>query len=150
TVKVTALLAPPAVVAVMLCAPVAAFAAITRVAVIWVAVTVGAAAVVMPAGRFSVAPVRLVPVRVTATLAPTAPEVGAIEASAGRPEPTTVKVSGLLVPAGIVAVMFCAPAGALAAITRVARIRVELVFNVPAATVIPVGRFRVAPSRLVP
>src|SRR5205807_501600 len=102
TVKVAALLVPPAVVTLMLCGPVAALAAITNVVVIWVAVTAGAALGVMPAGRFSVAPVRLLPAMVTATLVPTTPVAGAIEVSAGvLVPPITVKVTGLLVPAAI-------------------------------------------------
>src|SRR5207248_3016396 len=137
TVKVAALLVPPAVVTLMLCGPVAALAAITNVVVIWVAVTVGAVAVI-PAGRFSVAPVRLLPAMVTATLVPTTPVAGAIEVSAGvLVPPITVKVTGLLVPAAIEAVMFCGPPGAVAAMARVARIRVALVFSVPATTVMP-------------
>src|SRR3954451_572054 len=97
TVKVTGPVVPPAVVAVMDCAPRVALAAITKVAVIWVAVTVGAAAVVMPVGRVSVAPVRFVPVMVTATLDPCTPELGAIEASVGVAA-VTVNVKALLVP----------------------------------------------------
>ena len=70
TVKVTLLLVPPAVVTVMLFAPVVALAAITNVAVIRVEVTVGVPLRVIPVGRFSVAPVRFVPVKATDTVAP--------------------------------------------------------------------------------
>ncbi len=51
TVKVTALLVPPAVVTVMDLAPVVAVAEMARVAEIEVAVTVGAPVTVMPAGN---------------------------------------------------------------------------------------------------
>src|ERR1041385_1650452 len=60
TVKVTGPLAPPAVVTVMVCAPVVAVAAMARVAVTWVAVTTGVPVAVMPAGRLRVAPGGLV------------------------------------------------------------------------------------------
>ena len=70
TVKVTALLVPPAVVALMLCGPCVAVAAMARMVVIWVAAMLEAPPKVMPAGRFNVAPSRLVPVMVTATLLP--------------------------------------------------------------------------------
>src|SRR5579864_9029616 len=82
-VNVTALLTPPAVVTVILCGPAAKFAGITRCAVIWFALTTGAAVVLIPAGRFSVAPARFVPVRVTGTLAPCTPDGGLIEVSDG-------------------------------------------------------------------
>src|SRR5215831_18171280 len=64
------LLVPPVVVTLMVFAPVAALAAIARVAVIWVAVIVGVPVTVTPAGRFRVEPSRLVPVMVTAGLVP--------------------------------------------------------------------------------
>src|SRR5882757_9971900 len=83
TVKVTALVVPPAVVAVMDLAPVVAVAAMARVAVIWVAVTTGVPVMVMPAGTATVAPVRLVPAMVTGTLAPWAPEAGVMLVSVG-------------------------------------------------------------------
>ena len=49
----------------------------------------------------AVVPVRLAPVMVTGTTVPRAPDVGAIEFSVG---PTTVNVTPLLIPAGVVTV----------------------------------------------
>ena len=150
TVKVTVLLVPPAVVALILCGPVAALAAITNVAVIWVAVTAGAPLVVIPVGRFSVAPVRLVPVSVTATLVPAVPEVGAMEASVGAAGAAafTVNVTALLVPPVVVTVTFLAPTAALAAIAKLALTCVAVVLVT--VTVTPAMALTVAPDRFVP
>ena len=115
--NVTALLVPLAVVTVMLRAPVAAPGAITRVAVMRVAVTTGVPLRVMSLGRFRLAPVRFVPAMVTATLAPCAPEAGVMEVSVGGAG-LTVNVTALLVPPAVVTVMFRAPIVALDAITR--------------------------------
>src|SRR5438270_12943745 len=61
----------------------------------------------------------------------------------------TVKASALLAPPAVVTEMVCVPAGALAAMARVAVIWVAVMAGVP-VTVTPAGRFRVEPSRLVP
>ena len=53
-----------------------------KVAVIWVAVATTLVAVI-PAPRFRVAPIKLVPVRVTGTVVPITPAAGAMLASAG-------------------------------------------------------------------
>ena len=148
TVKVTALLVPPAAVTVMLRAPVAALASITRVAVICVAVATGVPLRVRPDGRFRVEPVRFAPVKITGTVAPWTPDVGAMEASVGVGG-LTVKATALLVPPGVVTVMLWAPVAALAPITREAVICVAVATGVP-LTVMPDGRFRLAPVRFVP
>src|SRR5947209_2193482 len=107
-VKVTALLVPPVVVAVMVCAPVGAVAVIAKVAVICVAVMVGVPVTVTPAGRLSVEPSRLVPAMVAATLVPCTPVIGVMLVNTGTGG-LTVKVSGPLVPPAVVTVMVWAP-----------------------------------------
>lgn len=67
-----------------------------------------------------VAPVRLLPVRVTATAVPRTPEGGATEASVGAGRAMTVKGIALLVPPGAVTVTFLAPAAAVELITKLA------------------------------
>lgn len=69
--------------------------------------------VVWPAGSvttWTVVPVAVkpVPVRVTGTAVPRRPKFGLIEARVGVPGLTTVKATGLLVPAGVVIVTFLA------------------------------------------
>ena len=87
TVNVTVLLVPPGVVTLTVLAPSAAVAAIVKVVVTVVEVTVKAPAVTpVPDTVTAVAPVRFVPVKVTATAAPWAPDVGAIEVSVGGAE----------------------------------------------------------------
>src|SRR5438105_12037565 len=105
TVKASGLLVPPVVVTVMVCAPVGAVAAMARVAVICVAVTVGVPVTVTPAGRFRVAPVRVEPAMVTATLVPCTPVDGVMVVSTG-PGGLMVNVSALLVPPVVVTVIF--------------------------------------------
>ena len=114
TVKMTALLVPPGVVTVTL--PELALAASTKLAVICVALTTVGLVTVIPEGALiTVAPmVSPAPVRVTGTVAPAAPELGAMEVSPG----VTVKVTALLVPPGVVTVTL--PELALAAITKLA------------------------------
>src|SRR5450432_761227 len=82
TVNVTALLAPPGVVTLMLAGASGAVAATTRVAVIWVPAATTPVAVI-PVPRFRVAPVRFVPVRITGWLIPITPDAGAMLVSAG-------------------------------------------------------------------
>jgi hypothetical protein len=101
-----------------------------------------------------VTPVRLVPVRVTGTLVPRVPEVGAIEVSAGAGGFTTVKVIGLLVPVVVVTVTFLPEAVAPAEIVNVAVIVVELTTLTPLTetppppTLIVAGLDRLAPVRV--
>ncbi len=70
------------VVTVTLCCPVAAFGAITRLAVICVEVD-AVFETVTPVGGFSLPPKRFVPVTVTDTVAPCKPEEGVMLVSAG-------------------------------------------------------------------
>ncbi len=104
TVKVRALLVPPGVVTDTLCAPMVALAAMINVALTEVAVDVTPVAV-MSEGRLRVAPLRRVPVKVTETLVPCVPELGLMALSVGTPG-VIVNVTALLVPPGVVTVMF--------------------------------------------
>ena len=84
TVNVTVLLVPPGVVTLTVLAPTAAVAVMVKVVVTVVEVTVKAPAVTpVPDTVTAVAPVRFVPVKVTATAVPWAPDVGAIKVSVG-------------------------------------------------------------------
>jgi hypothetical protein len=85
TVNTAALLVPPLVVTVRFAAPVAAVAATVSVAVIFVALTTVTLPAVTPGLlTATVAPAtKLVPVRVTGTLAPSAPLAGLTEVSVG-------------------------------------------------------------------
>ena len=66
------------------------------------------------ATTFTVDPVvKLLPVSVTGTEAPRKPEAGLIELRIGIPGVTTVKVTGLVAPPGVVRVTFRAVRGAV-------------------------------------
>jgi hypothetical protein len=101
----------------------------------------------------AVAPVRLLPVRVTGRLvAPTVPDVGAMAVSAGGA--TTVNVSALLVPPSVVTVTFLAPTAAVAEIVRLAVTVVSVAVSPvtvtpPPDTVIPVAVSRLVPVRVI-
>src|SRR5471030_270786 len=101
TVNVTALLVPPpGVVTVMFRSPKGAVGRMLKVAVIWVAVTATPVAV-MPAPGFTVAPVKLAPVRVTGALEPAAASAGTMVASVGtRDEEQAVMLKRLLAAFG--------------------------------------------------
>src|ERR1700675_1136380 len=96
----------------------------------------------------AVVPVRLVPVRVTGTAVPLAPDVGEIEVSTG---PTTVNVTGPLTPPAVVTVTVLPVIAAVFAMVNVAVIVVEFT-TVTALTVTPVpDTAKVDPARkLVP
>ena len=119
TVKVTATLVPPGVVAVMFCAPRGASTAIATVAAIWPKATTGGPDSDMPRGRFKVAPTRPEPVRVTGTDAPLKPVSGAMPVRTGSGS-VIVKVTALLAPPELVTVMLCAPSGELFRVVKVA------------------------------
>src|SRR5882672_2605585 len=87
TVNVTVLLVPPGVVTLTVLAPSVALAVMVKVVVTVVEVEVKAPAVtpLPPDTVTAVAPVRFVPVKVTGTSVPRAPDVGAIEVSVGGP-----------------------------------------------------------------
>src|SRR5207248_8215286 len=109
-VKTTALLAPAAVVAVTFLGPTAALAAITKVALICVAVVL-VTVTVTPAMALRVAPVRFVPVRTTGTVTPSLPATGAMLVSVGADE-LTVKSTALLEPPSVVTDTLRGPAAA--------------------------------------
>ena len=105
TVNVTVLLVPPGVVTLTVLAPGVAVDVIVKVVVIVVGVMVKAPTVTPVPDTFTaVAPARFVPVRVTGTLVPRTPDVGAIEVSVGAgvvvPANSTAPISiGVTVPA---------------------------------------------------
>src|SRR4051794_39266803 len=101
----------------------------------------------MPVGSVSVAPVRFVPVNVTATFVPTTPETGEIDVSVGGAG-TVLKGSALLDPPAVLTETLDAAIGAVRATANVALIDVAVL--VTAVAVTPVGRFNVAPARVVP
>jgi hypothetical protein len=68
---------------------------------------------------FSVPPVRLLPVRVTSTLLPRTTVAGEIPVRTGGGGGTTVNVTGLVIPPGVVRARLLAPSGVLAAMASV-------------------------------
>src|SRR6202035_4573997 len=102
-VKLTALLVPPGVVTEMDCAPVCAPAAITRLAVMAVSGTPGAAAVDTPAGRIRGAPERPIPERVICSVVAAEPWAGLMLLSTGTGA-LMVNGNALLGPLGVVTI----------------------------------------------
>ena len=96
-------------------------------------------------------PVRLVPVNVTVTAVPRAPEVGVIDVNVGAGGAVTVKVTGLLTPPGVETVTFLAVVAAVTAIVNVAVTEVALT-GTRLLTVIPAPDTLTAkaPVRFVP
>jgi len=89
TVNVTVLLVPAGVVTLTVLAERVAVFEIVKVVVTVVELTVKAPTVIPVPDTFTdVAPVRFVPVKVTGTMVPRAPDVGAIEVSVGGPVAT--------------------------------------------------------------
>ena len=127
TVNGAGLLVPPLVVTVTLATPVAAVAPMVNVAVIWVALTTVTPPAVTPGLSIeTVAPAtKLVPVRVTGTVAPWAPLAGLTEVSVGAAG-FTVNATAPLVPPAVVTVMFAVPITAAAPMVNVAVIWAEL------------------------
>src|SRR5438105_40442 len=156
TVNVTALLVPPGVTTVTFLAVAAAPAVIVNVVVSWVpaAFTVRVPALTPAPDTFTaVAPVRLVPVRVTATLLLRWPELGAIEVSVGAGGGIIVNVTALLVtPPAMATVTFLAVAFAPMAMVNVAVIvesftTVNALVPTPAPdTLTPVAPVKPAPE----
>jgi hypothetical protein len=157
TVNVTALLVPPAATTVTFLVARGALAAIVKVAVTVVAFTTDTLLTVIPLVNpdifTAVAPVRLVPVRVTGTAVPRMPELGAIEDKVGVGGFVTVKDTALLVPPGVTTVTSLDVRPAEDEIVKVAVI-VEEFTTVTLATVIPLVNpemfTAVAPVRLAP
>ena len=148
-------------VTVMLRGPIAAAVVVLKVAVI----EVPAAFLVTPvmvrplAGAITLTvdpAVKLLPVRVTVTgLAAAAvrrdPEAGLMLVIIGVPGFTTVKVTGVVVPAGVVTVTFLAVRAAVAVIVNVALTCVSLTTVKPLTVMPPPVTFTaVAPVRLMP
>ena len=135
TVKVAGGLVPAGVVTVTEVLPSAAFGATVKFAVICVSLTTVIALTVIPVltDLTDVAPVNPLPLMVTASEFPRWAEFGLIEEIAG---PTTMNVSALLVPPGVVTVTLLAPEGAVSALVKVAVMVVELTM-VTALMVIP-------------
>ena len=103
TVNGMVLLVPPGVVRPKFLIPSGAAREMFRVAVTVVEFTTVrlVTGIAAPIPVTAKVPVRLVPVNVTVTLVPRAPEVGLIDVSVGGGGAVTVKVTGLLVPPGV-------------------------------------------------
>jgi hypothetical protein len=149
TVNVWVLLVPPGVVTLTVLALIVAVAKIVNVAVTVVSFTTVRPLYVTPVPDtvIVVAPVKPLPESVTGTLVPLTPVAGVIEASVGAAGLTTVNVSVLLVPPGVVTLTVLALAVAVAEIVNVVVTVVELTtVTVPTvtpgpdtATVVPIG-----------
>jgi hypothetical protein len=97
------------------------------------------------------APVRLVPVKVTVTLVPRAPEMGEIDVSVGAGGAVTVNVTGLVIPPGVDTRTFLAVVAAVllivnVAVTAVALTTTRLLTVTPAPEMVTMK----APVRFVP
>ena len=153
TVKGKVLLVPPGVVMPRFLTPSGAVLEIFKVAVTWVAETTVrlVTGISPPIPVMAKAPVRLVPLKVTVTAVPRAPEVGVIDVNVGGGGAVTVKVTGLLTPPGVETVTFLAVAAAVTAIVNVAVTEVALT-GTRLLTVIPVPDTLTAkaPVRFVP
>jgi len=150
TVNVTPPLVPPGVVTVTFRPPVAALPLMAKLAVIEVALTTLTPLTVTPVPDtvIAVAFVRLVPVRVTGTVAPCKPVPGLIVVNVGAGIIATVNVTGLLVPPGVVTVTFlalrvAALRMAMFAVTEVALATLKLLTEMPS----PLTFTAVAPVR---
>src|SRR2546422_92194 len=90
---------------------------IVKVAVIVVGLTTVTPLTVtpVPGTVTALTSLRFVPVRVTETLVPRTPVLGAIEVRLGPP---TVNVTGLLIPPGVVTLTFLAPSTVVGAIAK--------------------------------
>jgi hypothetical protein len=101
--------------------------------------------------------VKPVPVKTTACPAPRMPEAGAIEARVGVPGRTTVNVTGVVVPVGVVTVTFLAVSAAVAETVKVAvmvvsftTVKLGTVMPLPPPPPPPETLTDVAPVRLTP
>ena len=135
TVKVIPPLVPPVVVTVTFLAPAVAVGAIVKVAVTVVDVD-DTDAKVIPERAVIVAPLRLVPVRVTDTASPAFPDGGLTALSVGSGG-ITVKVKMLEVPPVVVTVRFLRLRVAVPETTRLVTITVSLYDMVLLATPTP-------------
>ena len=147
-------------VTVMLRGPIVAVVVVLKVALICVGLTTVTPVMVRPlagATTLTVDPaVKLLPVRTTATGLGAAavrrkPVAGAIEERIGVPGFTTVKVTGVLVPEGVVTVTFLAVSAAVAEIVNVALTCVSLTTVRPLTMMPPPGTLTaLVPVRLIP
>lgn len=157
TVNGTVLLVPPAVVILTVLALSVAVVEMVKVAVAVVAFTTVKPLTVIPVPEWfkAVAPVRLVPVSVTATTVPRTPVAGVIEVNVGAPGTMTVKATALLTPPGAVTVTFRAVPAAVVEMTKFAVTWVGLttvmVFTVtpPPGTVMAVVPVNPLPVRVI-
>jgi len=153
TVNVTLLLVPLGVVTVTFRAPRAAVPPMAKLAVMEVELATVTPLTVTPVPDTltALAPVRLVPVRVTGTVAPCMAAAGLIAVSVGAETIITVNVTLLLVPLGVVTVTFLAPVAALPPMARLAVTEVALTTLILlAVTPVPDTLTALAPVRLVP
>jgi hypothetical protein len=113
TLNGTALLVPPALVTVMLCAPMVAVVALVRVAVMDVVLTTVTPLTVRPFAGATTATVdpatKFWPVMVTGVALPRSCVDGLSDEMTGVPGFTTVKVTGVVAPVVVATVMLCAP-----------------------------------------
>ena len=150
-------------VTVMLLGPIVAVLVVLKVALICVGLTRVTPVTVRPfagATTLTVDPaVKLLPVRTTATGLAAAvvrrkPEAGVIEERIGVPGFTTVKVTGVVVPAGAVTVTFLAVSAAVGGMVKFALMVVSLVTVkvtvMPPPPPPPLTLTAVAPVRLMP
>ena len=147
------LLAPPGVVRVRFLIPSGASREIFKVAVTVVGLTTvrfvtGINAPIPPTAKV---PVRLVPVKVTVTAVPRAPEVGEIEVSVGGGGAVTVNATGLVIPPGVDTVTFRTVVAAVTLTVKFAVTVVSLTTTM-LLTVTPVPEMLTAkaPVRFVP
>lgn len=123
TVKVIALLVPPGVITRTVLGPVVAPEGIVISAVSEVELrttTLPATTPVPPIDRLVPAAVKLVPVTVTDTTVPRAPDAGVIDATVGGGGLITVNVTALLVPPDVATVTFLAVSAAKGPTVKVA------------------------------
>jgi hypothetical protein len=151
-VKVTGLLVPFAVVMVTVLADRAADPEMAKFAVTVVELTtlMPLTPTPVPETVIAVAPVRFVPVRVTGTVVPRPPVLGAIEDSVGDNGLSTVNVV-VGAPIGVFTVTVLVESVAVAVMLNVAVIVVEFTTVIPlTVTPVPDTVTEVAPPRLVP
>lgn len=151
---------PPGFVTVMLLGPMVAEDDVLKVALICVGLTRVTPVTVRPfagATTLTVDPaVKLLPVRTTATGLGLPnllrkPDAGVIEERIGVPGFTTVNVTGVVVPVGVVTVTFLAVSAAVGEIVNVALTCVSLTTVMPLTVMPPpVTLTDVAPVRLIP
>jgi len=147
--NVTALLVPFGFVTEM--AVVVAPAVVTTVALICVSLTIAKTLALTPepTPKFSeVVPVKPRPASVTGTVTPAPTALGVTVFSSGA-RANTVRVTGVVVPPGVVIVKLAVPRVALPAIRTLCVSEVKLVVGVPTSEM-PAGTFTVPPIRPVP